>query len=310
MATEFQYSIAALPNAKYSSSLVDEIRSSSITVALDSVSSSGDTLTISFKADLSAGEVTTLDGIVALHQGIENGSDPIVVRLNGPEDPDKKPIVSISPATVGLKTWFAGAGDGVTVADRGLGNKFQIKFTDAGTSEVIVSFNQPIELHDGQLNWGPQSSWSCDDRFTFSVVLPATEVSSTPGSGDVNEVDLGGGLVMYTPAPGNGSHTLTKAVPVPVKDPLVGYWSCDPEAGIVAPAAAGADFVLLNVEQEAFFITNIGMGNSLGLFDIDVYRTDWIHTTWKVKLRIEKVTAGSGWADGWVLCYRPSNARV
>jgi len=66
------YSIAndTLNGAVIGIQLKSEIESSSITVALDVINTSGDTLEINFKAALSAGEVTTLNGVVNAHNGI------------------------------------------------------------------------------------------------------------------------------------------------------------------------------------------------------------------------------------------------
>ena len=50
--------------------LKSEIELSSITVALDRIDTSGDVLNVFFKAVLSAGEVTTLNGLVNSHDGI------------------------------------------------------------------------------------------------------------------------------------------------------------------------------------------------------------------------------------------------
>lgn len=71
MASSFNYSIAddTLNGVLNGSSLEVEISASSITIAVDNVSSSGDTATVTFKTDISAGEETTLNGIVAAHTG-------------------------------------------------------------------------------------------------------------------------------------------------------------------------------------------------------------------------------------------------
>lgn len=71
MATQFIYSIATdTASAALSAARLDlEIRGSSITIALDGVNVSGDVITIDFKADLSAGEETTLTGLVNAHTG-------------------------------------------------------------------------------------------------------------------------------------------------------------------------------------------------------------------------------------------------
>lgn len=66
------YSIAndTLNGAVIGAQLKSEIELSSITVALDRIDTSGDVLNVFFKAVLSAGEVTTLTGLVNSHDGI------------------------------------------------------------------------------------------------------------------------------------------------------------------------------------------------------------------------------------------------
>lgn len=75
MATEFTYSIANdFPNQTIDASvLTAEINASSIGPVLEGITIDGDDVVITFDDDLSTGEETTLDGIVAAHQG-----DPFV----------------------------------------------------------------------------------------------------------------------------------------------------------------------------------------------------------------------------------------
>jgi len=70
-AVKYTYSIQTdFPNHKVdSTTLITEIGLSSITVALDHIDTAGDDCDIWFKAALSEGEETTLDGIVAAHAG-------------------------------------------------------------------------------------------------------------------------------------------------------------------------------------------------------------------------------------------------
>jgi len=71
-ATKYTYSIQTdFPNhVENSDSLTTEIEVSSITVAFDHIDTAGDDCDIWFKAALSEGEETTLDGVVAAHQGV------------------------------------------------------------------------------------------------------------------------------------------------------------------------------------------------------------------------------------------------
>lgn len=72
MATEFHYSILNdFPNQVVDAAVLTvEILNSSIAPALDGITINVDDVRIDFTTDLSVGEVTTLDGLVAAHQGI------------------------------------------------------------------------------------------------------------------------------------------------------------------------------------------------------------------------------------------------
>jgi len=94
MDTKYTYSISAdFPNHKVDPSrLQAEIRASVIVTAQDYISTSGDVCDIFFKADLSAGDKTLLDGLVAVHSG--EPLDPV------PEyavDSDNRQLVVVDP---------------------------------------------------------------------------------------------------------------------------------------------------------------------------------------------------------------------
>jgi hypothetical protein len=81
-----------------------EIEASSITVALASVSLLGaDALTVSFKADLSAGEETTLNGLVTAHTG-EDLPDDYVATVQLEALPEPEPFAKPSFRTKRNKT--------------------------------------------------------------------------------------------------------------------------------------------------------------------------------------------------------------
>jgi hypothetical protein len=73
--------------------LIQEINQSSIIVALDLSETSvlGDQLTISFKSELSVGEVSTLDTLVANHSGEPLPVVPDLVDLDIPKDEENVP---------------------------------------------------------------------------------------------------------------------------------------------------------------------------------------------------------------------------
>lgn len=76
------YDLSDFPNSLVNlDNLTDEIRSSSITIALDYISTSGTTVDIVFKAALSVGEETILDGIVAAHDNVCKVPPPTIVQV-------------------------------------------------------------------------------------------------------------------------------------------------------------------------------------------------------------------------------------
>lgn len=77
MATQFTYTISSeTANGEVApEKLREEIWDSTITIAVDSITTNNGTLTIDFKANLSAGEETTLDALVLAHDGVPSVED-------------------------------------------------------------------------------------------------------------------------------------------------------------------------------------------------------------------------------------------
>lgn len=96
----YEYTISTdFPNGKVDPSrLGAEIRASAIVTALEGSQTSGDTCTIIFKADLSAGDKTILDGIVAAHSGEPLPSETTTVEVTNPA------LTVFSMPPVGLKS--------------------------------------------------------------------------------------------------------------------------------------------------------------------------------------------------------------
>jgi len=102
--TSYTYSIQFdFPNHKVDSSrLWQEIQDSSITVALDGISTSGDNCAITFKAELPPDEKTVLDGLVTAHSGeplpqpgfLSDGTPIVTLR---DRQPDGIPQIAQAP---------------------------------------------------------------------------------------------------------------------------------------------------------------------------------------------------------------------
>jgi hypothetical protein len=327
MASQFVFTISTdIIAAKADDARLDEeIRQSSITVALDGVSIAGDTLTIDFKTDLSAGEETALHGdatgpaggLVGNHSG-EPLPDPATadgipkVHIDAPEEVDGKLLVTPTPSPgKGWKTYYSSNGDHATNG-RGKGAQFRLSLAGADSGQADITFNEPVWLHDGELSWydaadtNSTSVWTHDDWFSVSTILPATTPVSNPGAGNCNLVPVGGGNIIV-PAAGNGSHDidLATAVPVPSQDET-GYYDADLTSGAVTISATpgAAKFNLFDFAIETFFVPGWSMGAKMGIFAIDAYQSEWVSERWTLRLHVEKTSAGAGEVGGGVMVYR------
>jgi len=88
MATEFTYSIQNdFPNQAVDASVLTiEVEDAAIAPALDGININGDDVTLEFDADLSAPEVTTLDGVIAIHTGVGFNDSPQRINVIAAQD--------------------------------------------------------------------------------------------------------------------------------------------------------------------------------------------------------------------------------
>jgi len=95
MATKYTYSVSTdFPNQVVSAArLIEEIQASAIVTALDHIDVAGDVCDIWFKADLSTGDETLLDGVVAAH----TGEPPVRVQKTVAHNIDGEPL-PLSPS--------------------------------------------------------------------------------------------------------------------------------------------------------------------------------------------------------------------
>lgn len=285
--------------------LMLEVQASPIATALLRVDTGDGVCDIWFKDVLSVSDESTLDAVVSAHSGAPLPQQVQVVRLNGPVEPDDKPIVVVSPATYGMRTWLTGRGD--SPAGAGQGPQLRIDCDGPGEDSMEFSFIEPTEVNDGQLWWRPASAWGPDDEFDFGVRMPATAATATPGSGNANAVPVAAGVDMYVPAAGDGSHTIDLVAAVPVRAAeRNGYWDVDNVTGKVTPSVTPgqAGWNLLSATLNALIVRGISMGHPLGVWDIDVYETEYVHQNWRLVLTVRKATQGAGTIGGWMLAFR------
>ena len=318
MSTEYIFTIStSFSNGINESALDAEIRASAITTALDYVARSGDVCSVWFKAALSGGDAALLSALVAAHTGAASPTDVVTVKLDGPRESDKRPIVTMTPGRDGWKTWLTSFGDDVAAgpAGRGLGDMIVVEFSATEnldrprTQSCIFRFDTPVEMHDGQVNWGgPDGAWTFKDFFSFSAVIPATTGANT-GAGNATLI-APGGVPRFIPAvPGTGSHQIDLTTAAPIPKAGMG-WDVDEVTGEVFPSSTGGKYMLAPYSLEVLVIPGVTMGAKMQEYDVDVYRTDWIHQTWSLKLTVKRTSEGPGWVSGWMFLFRPSNLRL
>jgi len=322
VATKYTYSIAGdTAQAKLvPGKLGEEIGESSIVIALDYINSSGDVLDVWMKDSLSAGDETILDGVVAAHDGVPLANPTTsdgkpIFHLDTPTEQDGKPVLVMSPATTGWKTWFFGRDDQMSPTVRGSGSNDLLFDFASGSGESILKelcFSEPIELHDGQSCWRPVANFDLEDIINVSVFINSSSVSSSV-TGNCNLVDQGGYNAIVPSAPNSGSYYIdlaNDAYPILVDDESNpdGYWQVDKETGVLTAAitTGKGNCNLLDLPIDGFLIKNVHIGHEHGVMDIDVYKTEWMHNKWKLRMRVTKNSPGAGKVAAWILSFRKS----
>jgi hypothetical protein len=326
--TTYTYSIAndTLNGKVQGGDLDDQIRASAIVTALAFVNtghSAADNIDIVFKAAISAGDETILDGLVAAHDGVVV-KPTLNVHLDSASEDDGKLVVVPFPARDGFKTFFTGAGDDLAptppASGRGQGTALAISFLASDDYSTLplsksleLQWSEPVQIHDGQGQVEPVAEWSVKDLLSMTARLPATvAVVNGGGTGNANVVPTGLGYNIIVPAAGNGGHDVTLADAVPVPAAGAGYWEADPITGVVSasPTPGLGSYHLLDIQVEALFANRIPLGQGTGVFDIEAYRVEDIHPNWKLIVTIDKYKVPSvdcDWA-GWLLIFRPNTS--
>ena len=206
----YTYTIVTdFPNAAVDSgTLTTQIAASAITVALDHIDTGAGTCFIYFKAALSEGEETILDGIAAAHTGIPAPQACTLVHLDSPETLDGKPIIQTTILPQGSNIYLTGTGDGETL--RGGGNLIALTKDEAGDATMDVGFLDTVVVLDGVITFeGAQ----INDYLSVEVVVPATAVvANGTNTGNCNLVDcpacpgVPAGAHIIVPAAGNGAY--------------------------------------------------------------------------------------------------------
>lgn len=288
-------------------------------VGLDSVFTGmtglDDQIYLGFSRELTGPEQVSLQALVEAHNGEPLAPKPVEVLLGSPKTDDGKPVFDIFPGSEGFKTWIVGRGDNLTPTppDTGRGTGDAMVMTWAtlesrGKKTLEFQFLEPVEIHDGQISWAETSAWDHTDSFSVGIKIPASTVTiNNSNTGNCNLVNLGApGMDMIVPAAGNGTHNLTVARPVPDREGVGGYWDVSYNTGEVTVSTnpGQGKWNLFNFDVTGWMIRNICCGNPKGVFDIDVYKVEYFHQTWKLVWECTKESAGGGTISAWIFCFR------
>jgi hypothetical protein len=269
MATEFNYTMADVNIAQ----LQDEIQASSITVATDRIDKSGDDIDIHFKADLSAGEETTLDTLTTDHVAgpVVAEKNPVLVHEVNVETGEVEPVpfvasegrnrvlASTKPVIPGKVLYFhwTGVSDDVSGDNTvvGAGGVCMVELSAQDTTKSVDMYfgnykhGELVYIAGGAFQWE-----GSDFGDLISMIVMA---SATPTQQSTNlDFNVDGEDRLIATAPGTGTHGLA-GTPVFVPNYCnKGYWNLTPEwQPEFVPGMTGM-FDWFTVEREAARFVN------------------------------------------------------
>lgn len=219
---KYNYTIDQFPNNKYDLSKLDrEIRASDITVSLNYLSGYEDNVDIFFRAELDNKEWTTLSGVVAVHDGEDDGVSYTEVKIVSIDSDVEQPVrlneemrdrsgkirFHQTSRKLGLRIMWSGEGDDPSdPSSVGDGESFTFQYS-IGDSEPMVKYidfnivENETWLHEGYLTWKD----AVMDTLTLQMVPRVTGVETTT-SGNYN---LYGGYLVIPASPGTGNINIT-----------------------------------------------------------------------------------------------------
>jgi hypothetical protein len=184
--------------------LTQEIRDSDITIALNSISVINTSCEIEFKDALETAEETTLDGIVAIHDGTPLPSHEEVEAQLADEKRDRSGKLRVHQTSrkLGLRIMWFGCGDDPTnPTSVGGGESLTFQYTTGSEDPLVkyIDFNiveNETWLHEGYITWKDAQM----DVLDLAMVPRVTEVTVSSGT----NYNLYGGYLVV-PAAGNGT---------------------------------------------------------------------------------------------------------
>ena len=179
--TEYQYSIQNdFPNQKVNTtSLLEEIRASSISVNCNRVDTTGDSVSVWFVSSISTEENTTLDSVISSHSGNPITNEPIEVKFSDIAlDTDKNLKVARQPVVGSAKnfithnfcdpcSWYKGSS---TVSEKTISPKVEGVYDIYSMGDVNI-----IDIYHGRLTLENTVS----SRSSYKPVVKVNDVTKT-----------------------------------------------------------------------------------------------------------------------------------
>ncbi len=299
-----------------SDSLTQEVEAAALGATLLGITSLENEGTLEFDGDLTSEAQAVLAAVVAAHKGIPLPPPARSVVLDSPKTDDGKPVFDIYPGTAGFYTWITGHGDDPNptppATGRGTGTPLILEFTAEeipATKSLEFQFNDPVEIHDGQIVWRDPANWSHLDSFSVGFKVPASvAVPNATGTGNCNKMPVGPGINAIIPANGDGAYDISPEGRHPVEDRQKqgAFWDNDYATGAVTPhpVPGRGKYNLFDVDLSGWLVRNIHTTHPKGVFDIDVYKVEYFHPSWRLFWEARKETPGAGVLGAWIFCFR------
>ncbi len=310
-ATKYTYSISGdFPNqAVNPSSLSAEILASAIITALDFINVAGNNCDIWFKAELSAGDETILDGVVAAHQGT-----PTTANANT-DDGRARVYNTVRPW--GTRIMYMGQSDDIsdpTKIGGGPVNKMVHTIGGDDPQSLYIDFNTIVNPTYAYLFMAAFKDFQFDELTMIGVPRLTT---ATSGS-NTNYNTYGGYLIV--PAAGDGTTVIADEdrvlVEVHVREDgtrPAGYWNADfnpttKQFENITPAPDGTGWYNMFVAEVTlvnFCLKAVLNGTIQGWMMTPSHEADGIAHGVRLKISVDTIGEDHAWTFGvTVVCYR------
>ena len=228
--SSYSYSLSQFPHGCAPDRLhADIAATAAITRVCDGISTSGDNMSIAFRAELTEGEQDILAGLIAAHSGIPLPPVAQPVVLAGPQTADRKPRIALEKTDASKKNFFSHDWtDPTSWTPAAVRVVDEVASPDENCLNYACSHANIIDTYHGKL-WGEDSMRNAAGQ-SFRVAVkvngvPKVEQDPHFGAGGDYWVDYELGKVVFLSARAQGDvvtvtyHYATSSVFIVKPDP-------------------------------------------------------------------------------------------